>query len=312
MNTRGSYPNPFPPRGDSTMCPYTSPRATATSRPSHHGAAHTKRAPHAACRRCARQAPTGRPARLEAECAALQRVELDEALRGELEEDFELRPIERAVLARALHLHEPSLAAHDDVHVDVGRDVLHVLEIEQRLAADDAHTHTGHAPLHRRAAELALTDHPGKGIADSDGRPGDRGSPRSAIGLEDVAVHLEGVLAPGEIVEHGANAAADEPLNLLRAPPDLRPLAWSSRLRRARQHCVFRGDPPFAASAPPGGDAFLDGRRAEHSRCTKGLETAALAIRRHAALEGNSAQRVGWAAGADGFRIGSSCHEECG
>ena len=45
---------------------------------------------------------------------------------------------ERLALGRRLHLDEPAVARHHDVHVDVGRRVLGVLEVEPRLAVDDA------------------------------------------------------------------------------------------------------------------------------------------------------------------------------
>ena len=45
---------------------------------------------------------------------------------------IQLGAVERAVLAGALHLDEPSLAAHHDVHVDLGAHVLLVVEVEPR------------------------------------------------------------------------------------------------------------------------------------------------------------------------------------
>ena len=42
------------------------------------------------------------------------------------------------LLGGRLHLDEPAVAGHDDVDVDVRGRVLRVVEVEQRLAADDA------------------------------------------------------------------------------------------------------------------------------------------------------------------------------
>src|SRR5919201_3118713 len=57
---------------------------------------------------------------------------------GELEQIVELLPRERRALRGRLHLHEPSVAGDDDVHVDLRVRILLVVEVEQRLTADDA------------------------------------------------------------------------------------------------------------------------------------------------------------------------------
>ena len=57
---------------------------------------------------------------------------------GEVEQLVEPRAVERHPLGRRLHLDEAPVAGHDDVHVDVGVRVLGVVEVEQRLAVDDA------------------------------------------------------------------------------------------------------------------------------------------------------------------------------
>src|SRR3990170_7259797 len=52
---------------------------------------------------------------------ALQREELANAGRGEIDHLIHLRPGEGAVLRRALHLDEAVVIGHDNVEVDVGR-----------------------------------------------------------------------------------------------------------------------------------------------------------------------------------------------
>src|ERR1700752_22926 len=68
--------------------------------------------------------------RLLAERTPLRRVDLANALRREFQQTIELGSRERPMLAGALHLDEASVAAHDDVHVDVGRDVFGIVEIQ--------------------------------------------------------------------------------------------------------------------------------------------------------------------------------------
>src|SRR4051794_37531554 len=56
----------------------------------------------------------------------------------EVEQRRQLVARERLALGRRLHLDQSVVAGHDDVEVDLGARVLHVVEVEQRLAADDA------------------------------------------------------------------------------------------------------------------------------------------------------------------------------
>ena len=109
---------------------------------------------------------------------------------------------------------------------------------------------------------------------------------------EHVAIELDREFTKLEIVEHGANAPPDQPLNLLRAAADLRAFAVRTRPRRARQHRIFGGQPPFAVAALPAGNTVFDGRGAQHARRAKRNETRAFGVRRDAALEGDGAHLV--------------------
>src|SRR3954451_8990188 len=64
--------------------------------------------------------------------------ELFDAAGRELEQLVEARARERRPLRGRLHLDERGVAGHDDVHVDLGRRVLGIVEVEQRGAVDDA------------------------------------------------------------------------------------------------------------------------------------------------------------------------------
>src|SRR5450759_536066 len=189
------------------------------------------------------------------------------------------------MLARALHFHKLPFAAHHHVHVDRGPHILLVVEIEPRLTIDDTNAHRCHAPLDRRLDELAGLHHPVERVNDRDRGPGNRGGAGSSVGDEDVAIELPGELAKLEIVEPGAEAAPDQALNLLRAPSQLRSLTGSARPCRAREHCVFRGEPTFATSPLPARNTVLDRRCAQHARRTEDYETRAFGVGSNPPLE---------------------------
>src|SRR5262249_6122441 len=71
------------------------------------------------------------------EGGALHLGDLVDSLGGEIEEEVEQLARERRTLGRGLYLDDATGARHDDVHVQVGRRVLRVVEVEQRLAVDD-------------------------------------------------------------------------------------------------------------------------------------------------------------------------------
>ena len=71
------------------------------------------------------------------ESLLLGRADLLDPGRAEVEQLVEPVAVERRALRGRLHLDQPPRAGHDDVQVDVGARVLRVVEVEQRLAADD-------------------------------------------------------------------------------------------------------------------------------------------------------------------------------
>ena len=75
--------------------------------------------------------------------------ELGAPAHGEVEQLVQQRPAERFALGSSLYLDEGALARAHDVHVRVGADVLGVLEVEARLAVDDADADRGNRPAQR-------------------------------------------------------------------------------------------------------------------------------------------------------------------
>ena len=98
-------------------------------------------------------------------------------------------------------------------------------------------------------------------------------------------------------IDHGAQAAADQPLDLLGAARLLagRRLAARALVGGARQHAVLGGDPAFAAALEPGRQALLEARRAQHVGVAELDQAGALGMHGDRALEGDAAKLVGFA-----------------
>src|SRR5438477_507748 len=76
---------------------------------------------------CPRFASREAAAASRPERAGLCRVERFDPGDGQIEQPIELRPSEGSVLARSLRLDKPAFAAHYDVHVHGGGDILLVI-----------------------------------------------------------------------------------------------------------------------------------------------------------------------------------------
>jgi hypothetical protein len=148
-----------------------------------------------------------------------------------------------------LHLHQPLVAGHDHVQVDLRARVLHVVEVEQQLAADDPERDGGDR-LGQRARETGLAERPRR----RDPRAGDRGAAGAAVGLQHVAIDPQRPLSERLEVEHRAQRPPDQPLDLdgsallfAGARLALRPLPG-----RGRQERVLGGQPaaPLALHPP--------------------------------------------------------------
>src|SRR5687768_16806284 len=186
--------------------------------------------------------------------AALFVIEQCDPLRSQWKKLVELCLVEGSALAGPLHFHEPTFAAHYDVHVYFGADIEIIVEIQAGHAIDDSDADSGDAPAHRRRRHVAVGDEPPEGVVNSHACTGDRGGAGSTVSLEDVAVHANGELSEREVIDHGANAPTNESLNFLRAAAELRSLAGRAGSRGAGQHCVLGGDPALTFALLPPGD----------------------------------------------------------
>src|SRR5699024_1948085 len=122
----------------------------------------------------------------------------------------------------ALHLDEGAGAGDHDVHVGLGADVLAVLEVQQRPAVHDADADGRDGVGQDRAGcgEGGVPLAPGDRVGQGDVGAGDGGGAGAAIGLQDVAVQLDGVLPQRVEVDHGPQGAPDQPGDLVGAAPD--------------------------------------------------------------------------------------------
>ena len=132
---------------------------------------------------------------------------------GELEQVVEVRALERRALAGRLDLDQAALAGHHDVRVDLGARVLAVVEVEQRRAVDHPARDRGDARGQRALDAARLQRDRQRDVA-----AGDRRAARAAVGGEHVAVDPHRALAELLEVDRLAQRAADEPLDLDRAP----------------------------------------------------------------------------------------------
>ena len=177
----------------------------------------------------------------------LQPGELAAAGDGEVEQRVEGRPVEHRALRRPLHLDEAAVAGADDVHVGAGADVLLVGEVQPRFAVDDADADRGDAVHDRiRLGQLAALAEPAERVGQGDVGPGDGRRAGAAVGLEDVAVEGDAVLAqrPRSIA-----ARRERPISRLIScvRPPIRPFTDSRSLRV----WVARGSIAYSAVTQP-------------------------------------------------------------
>src|SRR5687767_8739422 len=219
----------------------------------------------------------------------LLRVEPLYSRNCQLQELVELRAVERAVLASALHFHEPARRAHHDIHVDLGAHILRVVEIQSRLSVDDSDADRSDTSLNRSRSNLPRFHHPVERLLDRYGGAGYRGRACSAVGDQNVAVDLDREFAELEIVQHGTHAAADQTLNFLSSPAELRSLARGASARCARKHCVLSGKPSLAAAPAPTRDAVFNACGTKHPGGSESDQTRAFGIRSNAGLQSDGA-----------------------
>src|SRR5262245_3561668 len=107
-----------------------------------------------------------------------------------------------------------------------------------------------------------------KSIENRDKTPSDRCRSCPSIGLDDIAVDPDGALPELLEIHHGAQRAANQPLDLLRPPanPPPRRLAGTPGTRGPRQHRILRGQPPLSTVPAKWRYTLFNTRRTDHFR----------------------------------------------
>ncbi len=129
----------------------------------------------------------------------------------------------------------------------------------------------------------------------------DRGGACAAIGLQNVAVDRDLVFAEGGEIDDGAQRAADQALDFLRAAGLLAGsrFAAAARMRGAWQHAVFGRHPACALTLHPARNTLFPARGAQDMRIAELGKARAFGIARHAGFQADVAQLVegasGWA-----------------
>src|SRR5689334_707654 len=201
------------------------------------------------------------------ERSPLRRGELANTALGERDEPVHLGASEWRALRRTLDLDDATAACHDDVHVRVASGILGVVEVEGGLAAEDPDRHRRDGIGERFAGHHALRPAPVDRVAKGYPGAGDRSAARAAVGLDHVAVDAKRALAERTQIGDGAQAPADEPLDLVGAPrlPALGGFPPHARVGRAGQHAVFGSDPALPPALEEGRNVGFDARRAENA-----------------------------------------------
>src|SRR5262249_23537235 len=127
--------------------------------------------------------------------------------------------------------------------------------------------------------------------------PVDGGGACAAVGFQDVAVDPERAFAQLFQVHHGAQAAADQPLDLDTPAVDLAAaVARLAGVGAAGQHAVLGGEPALAAAHQERRHVQIDGTGTKHRGPPHADEDAAGRLPGVAAAEAQGTQLVGTAA----------------
>src|SRR6266540_2449767 len=161
------------------------------------------------------------------------------------------------------------------------------LEPDQPIDAGGRHTIADDRA--RRAAGL----HQGAdGVGHRDEGARDGGGPRAPVRLDHVAVHPDAPLAELRHLDHRAQRAPDEALDLLGAPARPGTLAGRARIGGARQHAVLGRHPALALPLEEGRNLVLDRGGAEDFGVAELHEHRALGIAQVVTGDRNGAELI--------------------
>src|SRR3990167_2873512 len=175
---------------------------------------------------------------------------------------------EGLALGGALDFDEAAGVVHHEIHVGSGVGILGVIEVQYRLAAEDATGDGGDQMAQGVVGDQSALAHVVDGVHQRDATAGDRGGARAAVGLDHVAVDGERALAQLFHVHGRAQGAPDQALDLHGAPALFahRGLARHAAAGGTRQYAVFGRDPALTLALEEVRHLFFYADVAHHAR----------------------------------------------
>src|SRR5690606_1607926 len=137
---------------------------------------------------------------------------------GEAKEPQKAFLIEAFTFGGELGLDHLAVARKDEIAIAAGLAILLIVKIEHRLAAVNAAADSPYLGPDRVLGQGAIGQQPVDGNPKGHPCPGDGGGAGAAIGLDHVAIDDDLAFAELGQVDDGAEASADQPLDLLGAP----------------------------------------------------------------------------------------------
>src|SRR5215469_5298707 len=246
-----------------------------------------------------RRSPVNRRAiaSAEAECGTLMPGELANTRPGKPQHLGEERLVKRGALGGRLDLDNPARTGQHEIRIGFGLRILGIVQVEHRRPGDDPTRDRGHAVVQWQIRQQLRRHQMLTGLVQRYIAAGHRGGAGATIRLQYVAINADLALAKPGQVDDGAQAAADQPLDLLGAAalPAARRLAVGTGRGRARQHAVFGGDPTPARIAQKWRHPFLERGGAQHMRVAELRQARALGIFCDPRIENDRSHHIGGA-----------------
>src|SRR5471030_825852 len=200
------------------------------------------------------------------QCGFLQFENFVHAFLRQLQHRVQLFWLERRAFGGALDFNEAASAGHHHVQVSLGSRIFQVVEVKHRLALVHANRNSRDHLLERVAAFQAATllDH-FQGINQGNHGAGDGCGAGAAIGLDNIAIDVQGDIAQFRHVQRCAQGTTNQTLDLQSTAALLATARFTlvTLAGGARQHAVFGGQPALALPLEETRHAIFDADRAD-------------------------------------------------
>ncbi len=195
------------------------------------------------------------------QCSLLQIEDFVHAFLRQFQHGVQLFRLERRAFCSTLDFDEAASAGHYHVQVSLGSRVFQVVEVEYRLTLVHA-DRNGADHLFQRVATFqatALFDH-FQGIDQSDHGTGDGRGTSAAVGLDHVAIDVQGDVAQLGHVQRSAQGTADQALDFQGTTALLAAARFAlvALAGGAREHAVLSGQPTLTLPLEEARHAVFD------------------------------------------------------